>query len=130
MQHFFGYLHVNRDGVRAYQVQFDGDFRGGPNSFRWGAPANPIRASFSGCPEFSSPEGPTDFIQTGTPHHPCGISLYRYKLSVNLWAHPRSWGFLERVYMDWRGVLLTSSPLPFLPFRASLFSTWGLEIAG
>ena len=31
--------------------------------------------------------------------------------------------------MDWRGALPRSSLLPFLPFQASLFSTWGLEIA-
>ncbi|MBP2668423.1 MAG: hypothetical protein H6Q80_625 [Deltaproteobacteria bacterium] len=31
--------------------------------------------------------------------------------------------------MDWRGFFLTSFHLPILPFRAGLFSTWGLEIA-
>lgn len=31
--------------------------------------------------------------------------------------------------MDWRGFLLTSSKLPFFPFGASPFPTWGLKIA-
>ena len=30
--------------------------------------------------------------------------------------------------MDWRGYSLTSSHLPFLPFRSNLFSPRGFEI--
>jgi len=76
----------------------------------------------SGCPDsFSPARNPIALLNN---------QIIKYNSPVNLMGRARTWGPLGKGAYGWRGFLLTSFYLPFLPFRASPFSTWGLEVLG
>ena len=76
----------------------------------------------SGCPDsFSPARNPIALLNN---------QMFKYNSPVNLMGRTRTWGPLGKRAYGWRGFLLTSFYLPFLPFRASPFSTWGLEVLG